>query len=300
MRPIVVITVVAVLAAGGTALLAKSWLDRQEARRAKAVEQSAQVEVLVISRDVPAGTALSADDLRYETWPATSATAKLVVRRAGEDAKASYEGKIARRPLVEGEPVSPATTFRPESSGVMAGLLGPGKRAVSIAITNPSAVSGFISPGDRVDVVLATDIKKAEEGANAESGNGLLLRYGAETVLSDLRVLAIDQQIARARDGSAIQGKTATLEVSPKQAEILTVAGMLGSLQLSLRPQQGDAGAPPAEAADGLDFTADLEADKVLQAMTGMGRKSERHAAPARPGVRVNRAGQVTMEGNGR
>lgn len=300
MRPIVIITIVAALAAGGTAMLAKSWLQRQEARRMKNAELAATVEVLVISRDVPPGTELSSDDLRYETWPKSPATAKLVVRLPGEDAKSAYVGKIARRPLVEGEPVSPATTFRPESSGVMAGLLGPGKRAVSIAITDPTAVAGFISPGDRVDVVLATDIKKAEEGANGAASDGLLMRFGAETLLSDIRVLAIDQKIARARDGGAIQGKTATLEVTPKQAEILTVAGQLGSLQLSLRPQQGDAGAPTETAGESLDFTADLEADKVLQAMAGLGRKPARSSAPAPSGVRVNRAGQVSVEGGGR
>lgn len=300
MRPIIVIVFVAILAATGTAMLAKSWLNRQEARQAKAEAPSANVEVVVVARDLPAGTALSADDLRYESWPRSAALAKLATRQPGEDAKAAFVGKIARRPLIEGEPVSAATTFRPESSGVMAGLLGVGKRAVSISISNPTAVSGFITPGDRVDVVLATDIKKAEEGnAGAAPGNGLLLRFGAETLLSDIRVLAIDQQIARNRDGTAIQGKTATLEVSPKQAEILTVAGQLGSLQLSLRPQQGDAGAPPSEGADALDFTADLEADKVLQAVAGLGRRPAQGAA-ATPGVRVNRAGQVRVEGGGR
>lgn len=303
MRPIVIIVVVAALAAGGTAMLAKSWLDRQEARRAKAADEPAVVEILVIGRDVPSGATLAADDLRYESWPKAAVAPRLVVRRPGEDSKAAFVGMIARRPLVEGEPVSAATTFRPEASGVLAGLLAPGMRAVSIAITNPSAVSGFITPGDRVDVVLATDIKKAEEGVNVEGGSGLLLRYGAETVLADLRVLAIDQQITRGRDGAPIQGKTATLEVTPKQAEILTVAGMVGSLQLSLRPQRGDTSSSAAAApAETLDFTADLEAGKVLQAVVGFKPKAERApaAAPGPKGVRVNRAGLVSSEGVGR
>lgn len=300
MRPIVIIVVVAALAAGGTAMLAKSWLDRQEARRAKAADEPATVEILVINRDVPSGTALAGDDLRYESWPKAAISPRLVTRKPGEDAKAAFVGMIARRPLAEGEPVSAATTFRPETSGVMAGLLAPGMRAISIAITNPTAVSGFVTPGDRVDVVLASDIKKSEEGINAEAGSGLLLRYGAETVLSDLRVLAIDQQIARGRDGAPIQGKTATLEVTPKQAEILTVAGMMGTLQLSLRPQRGDDGAAKPAPGEVLDFTADLEAGKVLQAVVGFKPKADRSAAPAPTGVRVNRAGQISSEGMGR
>ena len=300
MRPIIIIVVVAALAAGGTAMLAKSWLDRQEARRAKAADEPATMEIVVINRDVPSGTALVGDDLRYESWPKSAISPRLVARKPGEDAKAAFVGMIARRPLAEGEPVSAATTFRPEASGVLAGLLAPGMRAMSIAITNPSAVSGFITPGDRVDVVLATDIKKAEEGINAEAGAGLLLRYGAETVLADLRVLAIDQQIARGRDGAPIQGKTATLEVTPKQAEILTVAGMMGSLQLSLRPQRGDETAVITTAGEVLDFTADLETGKVLQAVVGFKPKAGRAAPPAPLGVRVNRAGQISSEGMGR
>lgn len=299
MRPIIIIVVVAALAAGGTAMLAKSWLDRQEARRAKAADEPATVEVLIVARDVPSGAALVGDDLRYDVWPKSAAGDRLAVRKPGEDTKAAFVGMIARRPLAEGEPVSAATTFRPEASGVLAGMLAPGMRAVSLAITNPTAVSGFITPGDRVDVVLATDIKKAEEGPNMESGSGLLLRYGAETVLADLRVLAIDQQITRGRDGAPIQGKTATLEVTPKQAEILTVAGMMGSLQLSLRPPRG-AEAPQIAASGELDFTADLEAGKVLQAVVGFKPKAERTAPPAPKGVRVNRAGQISSEGGGR
>lgn len=302
MRPVVIIVVVAALAAGGTAMLAKSWLDRQAARQAKG-DGPAVTEVLVIARDVPAGSALSADDLRYEAWPKSAAAEKLVARRQGEDAKAAFVGTIARRSLVEGEPLSPATTFRAEGGGVLAGLLTPGRRAMSIAVTSPTGVSGFVSPGDRVDVVLVTDLRKVEEGQQSSGGEGasnLMVRFGAETVLSDVRVLAIDQQISRNRDGSAIQGKTATLEVTPKQAEILTVAGQLGALQLSLRPQQGDGETVPAAGGDVLDFTADLEAGKVLQAAIGFkARPAER--APAQPsGIRVNRAGRVSSEGVGR
>ena len=299
MRPIAIIIVVAALAAGITAMLANAWLNRQEARRAKA-DEPAVAEILVISRDVASGAALVSDDLRYESWPSAAVTPRLVVRKPGEDAKSAFVGMIARRSLTEGEPVSASTTFRPDASGVLAGLLAPGKRAMSIAITNPTAVSGFITPGDRVDVVLATDLRKTEEGPVADNSSGLLLRYAAETILSDLRVLAIDQQITRGRDGAPIQGKTATLEVTPKQAEVLTTAGMLGNLQLSLRPQQGDDGAAPASGGDVLDFTADLEASKVLQALAGSKLKPEKRGAPANASVKVNRAGQITSEGMGR
>lgn len=298
MRPIAIVLVVAALAAGLTAFLAKAWLDRQTAGQpAQAV--AAVTEVLVAAREISPGTVLGGDDLRYEAWPASAITPRLTVRRPGEDAKAQALGLVARRGLAEGEPFTVAATFRQDSAGVLAGVLTPGMRAVSIAITNASAVSGFITPGDKVDVVLSTDMQRALEGGDKQSaGNMFLQRYAAETILADVRVLAIDQQITRGRDGAAIQGKTATIEVSPKQAEIVTAAGMLGTLQLVLRGLPAP-GAPPAEAEpDAVGFTSDTETSKALQALLGARTKPAK-ASGGNTGssVQINRAGIVTSEG---
>ncbi len=297
MRLVTVVLVVAALAAGLTALLAKVWLDRQAAGRARP-EAPALVEVLVAAREIPAGVALAAADLRYDGWPAAAVTPRLLVRRAGDDPKAQFIGQTVRRPLAEGEPFSAAATFRPDGSGVLAGLLMPGMRAVSIAITNSSAVSGFITPGDRVDIVLAADLQRATEGDRQQGGGGsaFMLRYVAETVLTDIKVLAIDQQIARGRDGGAQQGKTATVEVSPKQAELLSAAGMLGSLQLVLRGlQSATPAAAPTEPDPG--FTSDAEASKALQVMLGARSMSNKRERSGGTSVQINRAGQVTSEG---
>ena len=100
--------------------------------------------------------------------------------------------------------------------------------------------------------------------------------------MRDVRVLAIDQQVARAADGGAVQGKTATVAVTPKQAEILAVASLLGPLQLVLRGEAVD----PAAPAKG--FSGDLETSQALRSLTGT------HQGPQ---VLVNRAGAITMEG---
>jgi len=300
MRPVFIVLVVAALAAGLTAFLAKSWLEGQATGAARQ-EAPATAEILVAARDVAAGTVLQADDLRYDKWPVEAVSPRLVVRTGGEDAKAAFLGQMVRQSLFEGLPFSPAAIFRTDTVGVMAGLLAPGMRAVSISITNPSAVSGFITPGDRVDVVLAADLQRANEGGDRTPSGGFMARYVAETVLSDIKVLAIDQQIARGRDGAAIQGKTATVEVTPKQAEILTAAGMLGSLQLVLRgqPDPKAVSAPaPVAAAEEMGFTSDAEVSKALQVLLGAKAmsKSER---PSRSGgvVQINRAGQVSNQG---
>jgi len=284
MRPLaIVLVIVAVLAAGFTALLAKRWTDTQGAARPVLAADSA--EVLVLARDVATGSALSDADLRYENWPAVNA-GRFMTRKDGDDPKARAIGSVARRPLSEGEPFTPSATFTRDGSGILAGMLAPGMRAVSVAISNASAVSGFVVPGDRVDVVLAADFQRADSEA-AGKGGGAIVRYAAETVLADVKVLAVDQQFSKGKDGPTIQGKTATLEVSPDQAEILVTAGLMGQLSLILRgvgPQ--DAGTQAKR-----PFTADTQASAAMRALAGGSAKPA--AKSTGSSIIINRGGAV-------
>ncbi|MBI2236874.1 MAG: Flp pilus assembly protein CpaB [Magnetospirillum sp.] len=287
MRPVaIILVVVAALAAVLTGFLAKRWMDGQARPTGDAPQL---VEVLVAAREVPAGTALQGGDLRYDPWPPVAVSSRLLSRQNGDDPKARFLGQVTRRALVEGEPFAETVVVRHDAAGVLAAMLAPGMRAVSIAITTASGVSGFITPGDRVDVVLAADVRKAEGGGSQDKG-GPLVRFAAETVLEDVKVLAIDQQIARGRDGSAIQGKTATVEVSSKQAELLTAAGMLGNLSLVLRGFEADTARAATQPSS---FTSDIEASKALQSLHGPKAKA---AAPHGGGVQINRAGQLSSQ----
>lgn len=292
MRPVrVIILAVAVVAALLTALLARRWMHGQEARMEPAAAAIALAEVVVAARDLPAGSLLLADDLRFEPWPA-SVAGKLLVRGTGDDPRAALAGQTVRRDLFAGEPVT-AQALRPNRSGMLAGMLGAGNRAVSVAISNTSAAAGFVTPGDRVDVVLAADLLRTE-GNNA-AHNGPMVRYAAETVLTDVRVLAIDQSTRRNNDGGAVEGKTATLEVTPKQAELLAAAAMLGSLSLALR--SADA-AEPVRAA--IPFTADTEASRALDSLHNSRPKVAAGAAKSGGAqVIVNRAGQISAQSFG-
>lgn len=282
MRPVaMILVVVAVIAAGLVAFLAKRWVDAEQARQGG----SRVVEVLVAAHDVQAGAVLQAGDLRYDKWPASVVTPRLATTAGGVDPKPGFVGTVARFALAEGEPVTQAAVFKQEGAGLLAAMLGPGMRAASVAITNPSAVSGFITPGDHVDVVLAADINKQDGKAV-----GPIVRYASETVLHDIRVLAIDQQIARGRDGAAIQGKTATLEVTPKQAEVLVTAGMLGQLSLVLRST-----ARGGDDAVGEPFTPDTEASKALLSAHGAPAAVE-HRSGGGMAVKINRGGAVSSK----
>lgn len=286
MKPVVaVVAFVAVIAALATAFLAQRWVAGQTARPV-AAQPAPTAEVLVVAREVAAGSSLTADDLRYEAWPVANAQ-RFLVRTAADDPKTRFLDTVARRPLSEGEPFSEAAVATP-NAGLLAVLLEPGMRAASIAITNASAVSGFINPGDRVDVVLAADFQRADQDAAAKGG--AFLRYASETVLTDVKVLAIDQQFAKGKDGAAIEGKTATIAVTPKQAEIIATAGLFGQLSLVLRAQtEPDLPPDPNAKPDPHPFTADVEASRAMKAMTRGGR-----APGGGTGIRINRAGVVS------
>ncbi|MBI5165408.1 MAG: Flp pilus assembly protein CpaB [Magnetospirillum sp.] len=296
MRPIAVLmVVVAALAAGMAAFLAKRWVDAESNRQAQM--GAPMVEVLVAAREIPVGSVLQAADLRYDRWPTAAVTPRLVVRHGNDDPKLKHIGLVARRALGEGEPFSATAAFRQDGSGVMAGMLGPGMRAVSISITNASGVSGFITPGDRVDVVLAADFSKTDS-ADVAKGSAPMARFAAETVLEDVRVLAIDQQIvAKNKDSAAMTGKTATVEVTAKQAEVLVTAGMMGQLSLVLRSvvRVPDGQAEPAPLGRE-EFTTDVEASRALQSVRGEARKPPPRAESG-PSIRVNRAGSVSSKG---
>jgi pilus assembly protein CpaB len=290
MKSSVTIIILGLVAAGITALLANIVLNREAPASAAPI---ASVDVLVVARNVAAGTPLQNDDLRYDPWPANLDSPRLVTRQGKDDNRAAFVGQIARRALSEGEPFSTEATARRENSGLMVAMLTPGMRAVSIAITNPTAVSGFITPGDQVDVIVAADLARAIEGDHPQATDKLL-RYSAETVLTDIRVLAIDQQYTRTPDGGVVQGKTATLEVTSKQAEVLTVAGLLGTMQLVLH------GKGENKPADSAQFSGDVEISAALRSLIAK-RPLTKDGRPApAPGVQINRAGIVSIEGFGR
>ena len=289
MKPaVLILALAAVTAAAGTAFLAQKWVAGQTARPV-AAQPAPTLEVLVVARDVAVGAQIGDGDLRYEAWP-VGAAQRFVTRKGGEDPKARFLGLVTRRPLAEGEPFAESSAVKLDA-GLLAGLLEPGMRAVSVAISNASAVSGFVAPGDRVDVVMAADFQRADQDSVGKGGP--IVRFAAETVLRNVKILAIDQQIARGKDGATIQGKTATIEVTSKQAEVMIAAGMLGQLSLVLRPLAKDQ--PDYEVSDGVTrppaFTADTEASNAMRVISG---EPKSRSPSVDPGIRVNRAGIVS------
>ena len=186
-----------------------------------------QAQVLVAAGDIPVGTTLAADSVRWADWPSTGVSDRFIQKAAGEDQIEPLVGSFARASFYAGEPISSAKLIRSDQ-GFMAAILPSGMRAVATQISADTSAGGFILPNDRVDVIMT----RLSENAADTGGNTFL----TETILNNVRVLAIDQTIEDQDGQQVVVGQTATLELSPRQVQILTVAQQMSErLTLALR-----------------------------------------------------------------
>jgi len=184
------------------------------------------VDVLVATKDIPMGTTLTEDDVSWQEWPKAGASSRFLIRASDPDAMNQVVGAIVRSTLYAGEPLNDAKLIR-SNQGFMSAILPKGMRAVATKISADTSAGGFILPNDRVDVIMT---RRASDTADAPGG------YQTETILHDVRVLAIDQTIEDVNGEKVVVGQTATLELTPQQAEILTVAQQMSDqLTLALR-----------------------------------------------------------------
>ncbi len=269
MRTAAVILIVAALGfAGLTFFLVQNYLDGQTQTAAVADPAAAAVEVVVAGRDLPAGSVIEPSRVRWQAWPDDSVDDAYVVQRngVGEGQIDDLVGSVVRRAIAAGEPITASKVFKREDAGFLAGMLRPGMRAVSIKVSAASGAAGFILPGDRVDVVLSSEWREKSEEL------GAIVRRFSETILYDVRVLAIDQSMDDVEENAQVS-ETATLEILPKQAEMVAVANSMGKLSLSLRSLTPG----PADSFYGDSFTSDRE---VSRALGGRFADAERRAEP--------------------
>jgi pilus assembly protein CpaB len=210
------------LGAGGTA----AWL-MLSARPPEAVvvepAKPAMAEVLVAASELTQGQALDEKNLRWQSWPKEAVSAGFVTREAKPDGVSALSGAIVHSRFVAGEPILESKLSQ-GASGMLAAMLPPGKRAVGISISAESTAGGFVLPNDRVDIIH--NISRTDGDSTREDQSHTLLR--------NIRVLAVDQTATETK-GQTVVGKTATLEVTPREAEIITAAQASGTLSLALR-----------------------------------------------------------------
>jgi pilus assembly protein CpaB len=221
-KRIIVLCVAGVMAIVA-ALLARGMMGGGTPKvEAKNAPQMPMSEVLVAGSSLQPGQALKADMVRWQKWPASSVDASFITRGSVGGVDEIVKGTVVRSPLMPGQPITNTAIIHGDATGFMAATLNPGMRAISITISADSGAGGFILPNDRVDLILT---RKGD--AN---------RVSASVVLTDVRVLAVDQTYKQDKDTKTVIGKTATLEVSLDEAEKVAKAQSQGVLSLALRP----------------------------------------------------------------
>jgi pilus assembly protein CpaB len=221
-----IVVLVIALSAGGVAAYLARGSDNQ-APPAEPTTQLPTVEVLVAKSDIGLGQSVKPDDLQWQTWPAATASNNFIRRADRADAIKAVVGSIARAPFIAGEPIREQKLVRADGSGFMAAILPTGMRAVSTEISPETGAGGFILPNDRVDVLLSRREKNPDRN--------LPDIVSSETILVNVRVLAIDQAPKEKEGQNTVVGKTVTLEMKPEQTETLARARQSGTLSLALR-----------------------------------------------------------------
>ena len=207
----------------------RNWLDREASAALPPptaeviVEEVATVPILVAATSFERGDAVNANALDVVDWPeaflpagAMSDASELVL----PDGSYPYSLGV----IAAGEPIVPAKLSMQRPRETLAGLIEPGFRAVSIEVDDDTGVAGFVLPDHRVDVILSRE-QISRDGAKS---------FKPETLVQNVRVLAVDQQYTSDLDGASL-ARTVTLEVSPAQAGTLTAGADIGRLGLALR-----------------------------------------------------------------
>ncbi len=220
----IVVLSIAVCAGGAAAYLASN-------SGPKPVEMPVTMEttdVLVARSDIALGQTVTPDDLQWQSWPSSTASSSFIRKTDRAEAMSQIVGSIARSPFLAGDPIRETKLVKGNGSGFMAAILPTGMRAISTEISPETGAGGFILPNDKVDVILTKRDKGADRPGSADSIN-------SETILTNIRVLAIDQTVGEKDGQKVVVGKTATLELKPDQAESLARARQAGTLSLALR-----------------------------------------------------------------
>jgi pilus assembly protein CpaB len=285
MRPIVIVLIVLALGTAAiAAYLVSQFLHSQQmpAPTPTAEQQVGTRDVLVAARDIVPGAVLTTDDLRWQAWPSTGVDEdRMIVKpeqaanqAPGQDPAQDFIDHIARRQVMAGEPMSREMVIKQGDSSVAAANLKPGTRAITISVSPNQGVAGLILPNDHVDVVMNTQVRDL---VGLESWKDVVLRYSSETIMKDLRVVAINQKLSHdPKEGVAEPGNLVTLEVTPAQAEKLMVAEQLGQLTLALRSM-----VPSPNDTKEQTYTMDVRASRALSSLVALDLEENEEDMPA-------------------
>ncbi len=204
-----------------------------------AAQDEPKIQIIVAAKPIKVGDELTADNLKYKSWPKSAVFPGAFVQK-GEDKPADIAKGRARRAFALDEPIVADALVPANKAALLAAVLREDMRAIAVDVEASSMVGGFIAPSDFVDVILIYKEKIKYEGSKEDTAmknyiQNQISSFAVETVLENIRVLAVDQAPVRDEEVKAKVGKTVTLEVDRKGAETLALASKMGTLSLALR-----------------------------------------------------------------
>jgi len=221
--------VIAVLAFGGAYLV---FASSQSARPSQPAAQAAPVDVdqvLVARQDLPMGTVVNEGAVGWQSWPRAAVSELMIAKSSSANAIKELTGSMTREALMRGEPIRRDKLVKSDGGGFMSAILPSGMRAVAIKIDNTgdSSAGGFILPNDRVDVVRVARDDEATKARGVEV-------FTSQTILANVRVLAIGQNVEEQNGKKVVTGGNATLELDPDQVNLIILAQHSGNSNLHL------------------------------------------------------------------
>ncbi len=217
------IAIIAVALFAGGALFVINMTSKPKSQAVQVVSPASEktIRVLVAARDFQRGERFTAEDTKYIDWPERALAPAFLTEAAGATQE-SLVGAVARSAMVAGEPVTETKIVRADGAGLMAAVLTPGKRAVSMRIAPETGVAGFILPGDKVDVYYS---EPDDQGTTQ-----------TVVLFEEVRVLAINTIFAETAETPTIEGVNATVELSPGEAmRFVNARSSKGQLSFALR-----------------------------------------------------------------
>ena len=211
-----------------TAMIVRSWVNQARlsalTSSATDIPKTAVTKILVATHGLPAGQFLQPNDIEWQPWPDGALNSSYIV--SGSRAVEDLVGSVVRAGISSGEPITDDRLIKKGDRGFLSAIMAPGTRAVTVHLQQNAGLAGLVLPGDHVDVVL-TAVVPSNTPNEPE-------HRASETVLEDIRVIAIDQKMSD-MSNETVMARSATLEVTPKQAEILALVADMGKLSLTLR-----------------------------------------------------------------
>jgi pilus assembly protein CpaB len=234
-----IVLALAIFAAGAAMFMARNFMGQPKQTEKEIVEitKVKTTDVLVAAKDLKVGDRLGEGALAWVAWPSAGVQDLMITKDEMPDAVEKLAESRARYVVFNGETIFEKKLVVVGDKGFLSAILPKGMRAISVAISERSSAGGFILPNDRVDVILTKKL-------SVDGGQQLVT---SETVLTNVSVLAINQQYQQDQENNTIsvpEGKTATLELTAYQAEIVAKVESLGELSLALRSISENDGLP--------------------------------------------------------